>query len=344
MVGDRSRPWCRALIGPFRETYVTFPVVQSVLDPVALEKAVGTLYDLGRPLRCRLVSRSMNDVYHLTAGPQQFAVKVARAERSDAVFAFEPAFIDFLDRGGFAVPTPLLTADGRMFFAVDAPEGPRQVVVMRWLPGVPLTKAVTEDQAHQLGAWLARIHQATAAFKPQTRRLVAAEDKLKQRLPALLEAMGVDRDMAAFLVRAGEGVAARVTGLDPRVVPRGICHGDFHYANVMVLPDRAIGVLDFADCGEDFLAADLAAFFWRADVDGVADQLVPAFIAGYDTVRRLAPPERAALPLFRAARHLGMAAAFAQHANRVGPIAGFDENRRYYLSMIRLFCAQAGIT
>jgi Ser/Thr protein kinase RdoA (MazF antagonist) len=135
-----------------------------------------------------------------------------------------------------------------------------------------------------------------------------------------------------------------VTALDPRALPRGFCHGDFHYANIMTLADRSIAVLDFSDCGEDFLAADLAAFFWRADFDGVADQLNPAFIAGYDSVRPLTPAERGALPLFRAARHLGVACAFAQHVNRAGPIPGFDENLRYYLSMIRLFCAQVGIT
>ena len=27
-----------------------------------------------------------------------------------------------------------------------------------------------------------------------------------------------------------------------------------------------------------------------------------------------------------------------------GPLAGFDGNLRYYLSMIRLFCAEIGIT
>lgn len=309
-----------------------------------MEKAVAALYDLGQTLHCRLVSRGMNDIYQLIAGPQRFALKVARAERSDAAFAFEPTFITYLDRVGFAVPAPVATREGRLFFSVDAPEGPRQIMVTRWLAGTTLTKTTSEDQARQLGAWLARIHQAAALFQPTVRRPVDAEIKLKHRLPALLESVVGDPAMAAFLTRAADTISTRIAALDPRAVPRGICHGDFHYANIMVLPDRAIGVLDFSDCGEDFIASDLAAFFWRADFDGIGDQLNPAFVAGYDAVRALKPAERAALPLFRAARHLGLACAFAQHVNRVGPIAGFDENRRYYLSMVRLFCAEAGIT
>ena len=323
---------------------MVFPAVQSLLDPASLEKAVEALYRLDAPLRCRLVSRGMNDTYLLTAGGQRFALKVARAEHTDAAFAFEPAFIAHLDRVGFAVPAPLATHDGRPFFSVDAPEGPRQIMVTRWLGGTLLNHTTTPEQARQLGTWLARIHQAAASFKPPVQRSVAPEQKIQTRLPALLELVAGDQDMSAFLGRAAYQLRERLTAIDSSTVPRGVCHGDFQYANVMVLADRTIATLDFSDCGEDFIANDLVAFFWHADFDGVGDQLNPAFIAGYDTARLLSQEERAALPLFRAARHVGLACAYAHHVNRIGPIAGFEENLRYYLSMIRLYCAEAGIT
>lgn len=285
----------------------------------------------------------MNDIYQLMAGPDRFALKVARAERTDAAFAFEPALIAYLARAGFAVPTPLATRENQPFISVDAPEGARQVMITRWLQGALLTKSMTEDQARQLGAWLARIHQAAAAFQPPVRRPVDGIGKLQQRLPALIEMVASDAATMTFLTRAADTICARITGFDPRAVPYGICHGDFNYTNLMTLADRTIAVLDFSDSGEDFLASDIAAFFWRADFDGVGEILNSAFVAGYEAVRGLTPAEKAALPLLRAARHLGLACAFAQHVNRVGPIAGFDENRRYYLSMIRLYCAEAHI-
>jgi len=73
-----------------------------------------------------------------------------------------------------------------------------------------------------------------------------------------------------------------------------------NYTNLMELPDNNIAVLDFSDSGEDFLISDIAAFFWRADFDGVGEILNPAFVAGYEAVRGLTPAEKAALPLFRA--------------------------------------------
>ena len=87
-----------------------------------------------------------------------------------------------------------------------------------------------------------------------------------------------------------------------------------------------------------FVSHDECAHF-----DGVGEQLNPAFVAGYASTRPLNPAELAALPLFRAARHFVITMAMANYVNRIGPIAGFDGNLRYYLSMIRLYCAEAGI-
>lgn len=322
---------------------MTFPVIQSVLDAAALERAVADRYALTAPPRCRLVSRGMNDIYQLVAGTQRFALKVARAGRTDPVFAYEPALVAHLARAGFAVPMPAATLDGAPFFTVDAPEGPRQVMLMRWLDGTVFTKATSEDQARQLGAWLARLHQAAATFSAAAPRRIAGAEQIKTRLPALLDMVAGDAATQAFLVRAADGLVTRAAALDARALPRGPCHGDFQYANVMLQPDRGLAVFDFSDCGEDFLVRDLAPFFWRADFDGAGDHLNPAFVAGYEAVRPLSAAERAALPLFRAARHLTLATAFATYVNRIGPVAGFDGNLRYYLSMIRLYCAEAGL-
>jgi homoserine kinase type II len=268
-------------------------------------------------------------------------LKVARAGKSgDAEFEYEQAYVLHLARAGFTVPTPVAEADGRLHFGIDAPEGRRQVVLMRWLDGAPMTKAMTIDDARRLGAYLARLHDGATGFAFPIRRSPATEGKIAQRLPALLEMVGDDRDTIAFLKRAAAAVAARMEALDPATMPRGAIHGDFQYANVMTMAGGGLATFDFSDCGEDYLARDLVTFFWRADFDGVGATLNPAFVAGYESVRPLAPAERAAVPLFRAARHLLIAASFV---DRIGPIPGFDANLRYYLSMIRLFAAEAGI-
>lgn len=323
---------------------MTFPVLQSVFDADALAVEVARRYGFTTVPRCRLISRGMNDIYEVRLGPQRYALKAARAGKcTDAEYAYEQELVLHLAKAGFAVPAPMPQKDGASFFTLAAPEGPRQVVLMRWLDGTPCTKTMTLDDARRLGVFLGRLHEAMAGFKAPIHRSPSSEPKIRERLPMLLDMVGDDRDMSAFLQRAAASTYARVAALDERQVPRGAIHGDFQYANAMTQADGGLAVFDFSDCGEDFLARDLATFFWRADFDGVGEKLNGAFVAGYESRRTLSPAEKAALPLFRAARHLLITASFAHYVNRVGPIPGFDGNLRYYLSMIRLHCAQAGL-
>jgi Ser/Thr protein kinase RdoA (MazF antagonist) len=323
---------------------VTFPVSQSVLNADALAAEVARRFGFTGAVNCRLISRGMNDIYEVRHADQRYALKVARAGKcSDAEYGFEQALVQHLARARFVVPTPVLQKDGAAFFTLHAPEGYRQVALMRWLDGVPCAKTMTLDDARRLGYFLARIHEASAGFSYPVHRSPNSEPKIRERLPLLLAMVGDDPTMAAFLQRAAASVYARIEAIDDRIVPRGAVHGDFQYANIMTQADGGLAVFDFSDCGEDYLARDIASFFWRADFDGVGEKLNGAFVSGYEAHRPLSPGEKAALPLFRAARHLLITASFAHFVSRVGPIPGFDGNLRYYLSMIRLHCAQAGL-
>ncbi|MCB2109043.1 MAG: phosphotransferase [Rhodobacteraceae bacterium] len=323
---------------------MTFPVSQSVLDATALAGELARLYGLKGPVKCRLISRGMNDIFEVVCDGGRFAAKVARTGKStDGEFGFEQAFVQHLAAARFLVPAPIPLTDGKLFFTVDAPEGPRQIALMRWLDGTPCTKMLTLEDARRLGSYLGRMHRASENFTYPVPRPLYAESKLKARLPKLIAMLGDDPDTAAFLTRAVDGAIARIESLDPASVPRGAIHGDFQYANVMQMADGSVAVFDFNDCGQDFIVRDLTGFFWRADFDGVGAALNPAFVAGYEAIRPLLPAERAALPLFRAARHLLLTCSMAEFIDRVGPIPGFDGNLRYYLSMIRLHCAEAGL-
>jgi Ser/Thr protein kinase RdoA (MazF antagonist) len=323
---------------------VTFPVLQSVFDSDALATEIARRYGFTTVPRCRLISRGMNDIYEVRLAAQRYALKAARAGKcTDAEYAYEQDLVQHLAKAGFAVPAPVPQKDGASFFTLQAPEGPRQMALMRWLDGAPCTKTMTLDDARRMGVFLGRLHEAMAGFTSATYRSPNSEPKIRERLPSLLDMVADDRDMTVFLQRAVSSAYARIEALDQRFVPRGVTHGDFQYANIMTQADGGLAVFDFSDCGEDFLARDLATFFWRADFDGVGEKLNGAFVAGYESRRSLSPPEKAALPLFRAARHLLITASFAHYVNRVGPIPGFDGNLRYYLSMIRLHCAQAGL-
>lgn len=323
---------------------MTFPVSQSVLDADALSAEVKNRYGFAGEVRCRLLSRGMNDIYRIEHADGPHALKVARTGKSnDEEFAYEQDYVNHLSVKGIEVPNAIPLADGSLFFSIDAPEGKRQIVMMRWLDGTPYDRVVDEEDAERLGAFLAKIHHASSDFKTPHRKTIASVPKLVERLPYLLDMVRDQPDDHAYLEQACVRVTDGVAALDPKAVPSGACHGDLQCANVMLLESGGLAVFDFSDCGADPLAKDIAAFYWRNDFEGRPESVNQAFVAGYDSVRPLSPEEKAAQPLFRLLRHLLITSSMAQYVNRIGPVPGFDKNISYYMAMIRKYGAQAKI-
>ncbi|MDG2242205.1 MAG: phosphotransferase [Rhodospirillaceae bacterium] len=321
---------------------MTFPVSQSVLDADALANELTRRYAFSGKVRCQLLSRGMNDIYRVEHSKGPHALKVARSGKSnDDEFAYEQDYVNHLSSAGIEVPNAIPLADGSLFFSVDAPEGKRQIVMMRWLDGEPYTNSVNDDDALTLGAFLGNIHLASQTFTTSHRKVVASEPKLAERLPFLLELMRDRPTDHAFLERAGATVLKRMAALDQSAVPKGPCHGDMQCANVMRLSSGALAVFDFSDCGTDPLAKDIAAFYWRNDFDGRPESVNQAFVKGYNSIRSLSDEEKAAQPLFRLLRHLLITSTMAQYVNRIGPVPGFDKNIDYYLDMIRRYAEEA---
>lgn len=323
---------------------MTFPVSQSVLDADALAAELAQRYELKGDVRCLLLSRGMNDIYRIEHAGDPYALKVARTGKSsDDEFAYEQAYVQHLAGEGIEVPEPIALADGYLFFSVDAPEGKRQIVMMRWLEGTPFDHTVDAKDAHRMGAFLAQIHNATASFTTSHKKTVRSEPKLVERMPYLLGMAREQPEDHAYLERAAQSVLDGMAALDPKAVPSGACHGDLQCANVMQLTSGDLAVFDFSDCGDDPLAKDIAAFYWRNDFEGRPESINQAFVAGYDSVRPLSEEEKAAQPLFRLLRHLLITATMAQYVNRIGPVRGFDKNIGFYVDMIRRYGADAGV-
>lgn len=323
---------------------MSFPVIQSVLDPGALAAEIEQRYGLAGPVTCRLISRGMNDIYAVDHRAGRYALKVSRAYKcSDADLEWEIGYVRALAGAGFLVATPQSCADGASFLVIEAPEGPRQVVLMTWLEGTLLNKELSTDVAHRLGTQLAKMHLATTGYATRAPKLVAAGPKILTRLPLLLDMLPAGSPDRRFLEMAAPAAVARLESLNQEELPWGPCHGDLQYANAMVTAAGEFAIFDFSDCGEDFLARDLSAFYWRNEFDGVVETINQAFLRGYQMVRPLNAAELAAQPLFRAIRHLVITAAMAEFVDRIGPVPGFDKNLTHYVGMIREHCHQAGV-
>jgi homoserine kinase type II len=83
-------------------------------------------------------------------------------------------------------------------------------------------------------------------------------------------------------------------------LPEGVIHADLFPDNVFFIEDRLSGLIDFYFACNDCLAYDVAICLnaWCFEADGAFNHTKGmALIDGYQSVRRLEPPEVEALPL-----------------------------------------------
>ena len=125
-----------------------FKITHSVLDNNWVGAACAQHYDLEANLYCELLHRGMNDVYMLRTSSTQYAVRAWRANwRTMDDVAYELEYLDFLRDSGIGVAPAIRTKDGRHYFTVEAPEGPRALAVFEWAPGRKFAENMDEDVA-----------------------------------------------------------------------------------------------------------------------------------------------------------------------------------------------------
>ena len=170
------------------------------------------------------------------------------------------------------------------------------MALIEFLPGVS-PSAPSAAQAHAVGEALARVHLAGREFPLKRRDLldpVANRDTLKRCGEAGLEAISPALPDAI-------GWADEIAERWPAALPRSIIHSDLFPDNVLMLGERVTGLIDFYFACDGMMAYDLAVTHaaWSFDPRGrqFSSPIGTALLTGYESIRPLAPEERAALPL-----------------------------------------------
>lgn len=208
-----------------------------------------------------------------------------------------------LARHGILVPEPQADASGEILHALH---GKPAALVDRLRGGHAL--APSTSHCEQVGAALARMHIAAADYprhQPNLRGLAWWDETVPVVRPFLgAEQRGlIDAELAfQHSVAASPSHAA---------LPRAAIHADLFRDNVMFEDDaegrpRLTGFFDFYFAGVDALAFDIAVCLndWCIDLDSgrLDEQRAAAFVAAYETERRLSGDELRLLPaLLRAA-------------------------------------------
>lgn len=127
----------------------------------------------------------------------------------------------------------------------------------------------------QLVRWAAELQRITDGFHSRYTPYRWNYDPDLCRALACAEAMRLDTE-SAHRKRAWLGGELAALQLPPSL-PRGICHCDFHFSNVLFQGDEFVALLDFDDANHTFLSFDLVglieAWAWpdAADVLDLAE-------------------------------------------------------------------------
>ena len=82
----------------------------------------------------------------------------------------------------------------------------------------------------------------------------------------------------------------------PGDCPKGVCHCDFHFSNVLFKDDRMVGLIDFDDANYTYLGFDLVGLIdywaWSHQADGLNFEKARWIADSYEGWRPLSPIER----------------------------------------------------
>ena len=271
-----------------------------------------------------LISQSENTVFRVeTAKHETFALRLHRpGYHSLAELESEQLWTHALADGGIAIPKVEPTEHGKYYVeeSLGTEETSRQVGLIQWLPGEPLSKVLADHpsaaELHKtyfaLGALIARCHLASMAWTPPAGFIRHAWDHdgfvgdapFWGRFWELASTTQKNRDHLRDIRNA---LSLRLDALPKTSQTFGMIHADLHADNVLRNNDH-LYVIDFDDAGYGWHAFDLAvAIYHQLDFfhpQARFDTVYSALNAGYDSVRPGCEDIFAQLPVFLLVRSL----------------------------------------
>jgi len=243
---------------------------------------------------------------------RSFVLKIMHHQRDSGFVSLQAAALRHLEQhaAALALPRVVPARDGEPFVRVaDLGGGPRLVLLLTWVAGVPLAQARprTPELHESLGRFLGELDRGLSAFEHE-----AARRELKWDLSRA----GWTREALPCIAEPGHRELARrfldlyqqaVTPALPRL-RRGVIHGDGNDWNAIVdgprgEPHAVVSVVDFGDMHHGLIAAEpavAAAYALLAQPDPLA--AASAVVRGYHRAFPLREDEIAALLPLIAAR------------------------------------------
>ncbi len=188
-------------------------------------------------------------------------------------------------------PLPISRRDGALMSHL----GGKPAAIVSFLNGTGLRNPTARHCA-ELGAGLARLHQASTSFT-----LTRDNDYGQAHWPALFatSADHIDAIMPGMKDEIARELE-RISQLWPDQLPQGVIHADLFPDNAFFLDHKLTGIIDFYFACTDFFAYDLAICLnaWCFEADGGFNLTkAQALLKAYHGERPLHRDEISALPI-----------------------------------------------
>jgi homoserine kinase type II len=249
-------------------------------------------YEIGAALSFKGVAEGVeNSNFLLETERGRFFLTIYERRVRAADLPFFLGFMQHLAQHGFPSATPIADRQGRLFSELRG----KPAAIVSFLTGLSVRRP-TPAQCRQAGMGLAWLHEAGHGFVG-----TRANDLGHQAWIGLFEPLkGAADALKPGLAAVVEGDLLRVVENWPEGLPDGVIHADFFPDNVFFRADAFCGAIDFYFAANDQFAYDIgiALNAWCFEPDGSFNiTAARAFVAGYESRRRLSPGERATLPL-----------------------------------------------
>jgi Ser/Thr protein kinase RdoA (MazF antagonist) len=254
-----------------------------------------------------------NAVFAVDGPGGQYVLRVQRY--SQQPWAYRESEMRWLaDIGAYTdlcVPAPVPTRDGALIapIRVEGLDEPLSCALLTWVEGTRCPpEQTTPEQAHQLGAFLARLHLFAQTYQPPAgfarprldwEGLFGADSPYNPGSGAAVFTPEQARVMAAV----SERVRAVMQRQDAEPPSFGLIHADFIAKNYLFNGDT-VCALDFEHCAFGYYLYDLAPPLLNFSPLSQYADLKAALWAGYTALRPLSVSCRDDLETFVAGRHV----------------------------------------
>jgi len=195
-----------------------------------------------------------NLLVRTTAG--RFVFRYYENRSKDSVL-FETNLIKYLKDKKYPCPAPIGNKHGKFVGIYNQ----KPYVLFEFMEGEHIENP-SEEQEKQLIKMVAELHTLTRSYRPLKKRYRWNYSVELCRALARAEAEKIDTANASAKLQWLEDELSNLRL--PRSLPKGVCHCDFHFSNVLFKDGAFHALLDFDDANYTFLMFDLVGLIESA--------------------------------------------------------------------------------